>query len=210
MNKTVELFVIDDHPVVINGLITLFDQQLDGIRVKDSATNLEEARMKLKDCFVDIILLDLILEDGSTPDFCNKIKQQYDHLKVIAFTGSNDPFLLQAVWANNVDAILTKICSKDQLIQTIKGVLRGERIIGKKVPSFFDQNNPVSDAPKLTQRESQVMYLLVNGFQSKDVADKLNITIDTVSKHRTHAYQKYGVNTLSQFNTLFKNHEIHF
>ena len=101
---------------------------------------------------------------------------------------------------NQVDAILMKLCGKEALIDTIHAVLKGNREIGKDVPPFFEfsESKRQSSKPILTKREQQVLNLLSSGLIRKEVADKLNVSIDTVDSHCKNMFKKYEVNNLRQ------------
>lgn len=207
MTQVTELFIIEDHPIYVEGLIKVFDVQTDKMFVGGWANSIAEARQKLKSSSADVVLLDLNLPDESGVDFCIELKREYTDKKVIALTAETDTEILFNVWMNNVDAIIMKLGGKEVLIDTIRAVLKGKREIGKDVPPFFDISGPqkTDHVPVLTKREHQVLNLLSSGFIRKEVAEKLNVTIDTVDTHCKNMFKKYNVNSLQQLINQLKH-----
>lgn len=195
----IEVFIIEDHPFYIEGVRKTFSKSVDKIFVGGWAESVPEAREKLKCSQADIVFLDLILPGESGVVFCHELKKDYPNMKIIALTGETDANILYNVWMNGVDAIITKATGKKQMINTIHQVLKGQRILGQNLPPFFDNHTKTRNTPFLTKRENQVMNLLVGAYSRKEVAEKLNITIDTVGKHCNNVYDKFGVDSLPKF-----------
>lgn len=195
----IEVFIIDDHPMFIEGLRKSFNVKTDKIIVGGWAKTIAEAREKLKSSDADVVFLDLILPGESGVEFCIELKRDYPEKKVIAITGELDEEILLNVWQNKADAIIMKENDKKQIIATIHTVLANQRIIGPKVPAFFDHIYQTKDVPKLTGREHQVLNLLMCGYLRKEVAEKLNISIDTVNKHCGNVFKKFGVDSLQKY-----------
>jgi len=199
MTNPVELFLVEDQPVYTKGIKNLFARKKDHVYVGGTAKTIDETWEKLKSLCPDIILLDLILENEISTTFCLEVKSKYPGIKVIVLTGSKDSSLLQQVWWNGADAIISKLFDKSEFIETIKSVIDGKRIIGSRLPPFHDKQIKSSNKPFLTKRENQVMVLLMGGYIRKEVAEKLNISNNTVSKHCDNVYGKFGVDSLASF-----------
>lgn len=206
MTPAIELFIVEDHPVYIEGIKNIFEHSTHKMFVGGWANSAEDARLMLKSSNANVVLLDLNLPGESGVDYCLEIKSEYPEKKVIALTAETDSETLFKVWMNNVDAILTKLCDRATLIDTIYSILKGKREIGKDVPPFFDisGSKSIGSKPVLTKRENQVLNLLSSGFIRKEVAEKLNVTLDTVDSHCKNMFKKYEVNNLRQLITELK------
>lgn len=197
--RKVELFVIDDHPVFLEGVKKLFNREKDGIHIGGWAKSIADARKKIKSSTANIVFLDLVLPGESGVDFCRELKNGCPEKKVIALTGETDPFILYRAYQNEADAIISKLSDKAQLLEAIDGVLKGKRIIGSGVPSFFDKKSMLEEQPFLTKREFEVMNLLVIGVSRKKAAQILHVSEDTIHKHCDNVFKKFGVNKLSEY-----------
>ncbi|MFK5854493.1 MAG: response regulator transcription factor [Bacteroidota bacterium] len=191
------IFVIDDHPVVIDGIKAVFNNGPDKIKVTGSANSAEEALPLLKRFKGKVILLDLLMPGKTGVEFCIEIKTLFPDKKVIILTGELDMVLLQNAWLNRADAILMKYCGKKELVDTIHAVLEGRRIIGTKVPEFRTQSPTDSDSiPNLTSSEHQVLTLLAKGNSREEVGKILGSSINAVSFHCKNMYKKFNKNRL--------------
>lgn len=197
--KPVELYVIDDHPIFMDGIRNSFDKEKDGVFVGGWSKSIADAREKMKDTSAVVIFLDLVLPGESGADYCLELKSKYPEKKVIALTGETDSNILYQVWMNGADAIMSKLSDKNQLLNVIKDVMNGKRTIGKDVPAFFEKAENTIHTPFLTLREKQVMDVLSGGYSRKEASLKLNISIDTVNKHSNNVYRKFGVKSLAEY-----------
>ena len=208
MRNAIELFIIEDQPVYANALKNLFNRKTDNIYVGGIAHTLDAARRKLIISKPDIILLDLILENEISAELCIELKDSYPDLKVIVLTGSKDAFLLQQVWWNGADAIISKLFDKEEFIDTINSVMKGKTILGSKLPPIHDKHVKTRDKLFLTKRENQIINLLLNGNKRKVAAEILNISIETVNKHCTNIFHKFEVDNLSSFSKKARENKL--
>lgn len=192
------VFIVDDHPLFIDGVSSAFIKDIDNIEVIGSANSGKEAVEKLKDSKADVVLLDLVMPEMGGYECSEILKKIYPSKKIIILTGETDTSLLYKVWMNGVDAIELKYCGKQALVSTIKEVMSGKRIIGQKVPYFFDNIETTlgRSAPILTKREEDVLKLLATGYTRKEVADKLYLSIDAVHFHCKNLFKKFNKNRI--------------
>lgn len=190
------LYLIDDHPLFINGVKAVLetDSQL---AVIGSANSCAEAAEKMDTDLIDVILLDLLMPEVNGITCARSIKKNYPQIKIIALTGELDEELLHDAWFSGMDAILLKYCGRDELIETIKTVSKGNKIIGKNVPYFFSlehDNRP--DVPVLTRREEDVLKLLALELSRREVAERLSISIAAVNFHCKNLFRKFNKNKI--------------
>lgn len=188
----INIFVIDDHQMIIDGIHTYFDDGIDRIKISGSANSAKEALPKLKRTSAKVILLDLIMPDYSGIEFCTVIKNLFPDRKVIALTGETNPTLLYNAWSNKFDAIILKTCGKQELIETIHNVLEGNRNVGKGVPDFSMNYDP-HDAKgrNLTKGEIRVLTLLAKNRSRDDVAEMIGISRSAVNFHCRNLFRKF-------------------
>jgi len=190
------LYLIDDHPLFINGVKAVLetDPQL---AVLGSANSCKEAAENMNAKMIDVILLDLLMPEVNGVVCARSIKKNYPHIKLIALTGELNEALLHDAWFSGMDAILLKYCGRDELIETIITVSKGNKIIGKNVPYFFSlekDNRP--DIPKLTRREEDVLKLLALELSRREVAQRLSISIAAVNFHCKNLFTKFNKNKI--------------
>jgi DNA-binding NarL/FixJ family response regulator len=191
------VFVIDDHPMFIDGLKSVFANNKDGIKISGSANSADEALPLLIRSKAKIVLLDLKMPGTSGDEFCLVLKRKFPDKKVIALTGETDTTLLYNTWNNMVDAILIKHCGKQELVNVITSVLSGKRILGTNVPEFLIQRNiNKSDRPRLTNSELRVITLLSTGKSRPEVGQVLGTSQHAVNFHVKNIFKKFKMNKI--------------
>ncbi len=193
----INVFVIDDHPLFIDGLKSVFSNNKDGIKISGSANSADEALPLLKRSMAKIVLLDLKMPGTSGDEFCLVLKSKFPDKKVIALTGETDTTLLYNTWNNMADAILIKHCGKQELVNVITSVLSGKRILGTNVPEFHNQRSiNKSDRPRLTNSELRVISLLSTGKTRTEVAQVLGTSQHAVNFHVKNIFKKFKMNRI--------------
>jgi len=189
----INILVVDDHPVFIEGIKTLFSDREDKIKVAGWAYNAKDALTKLKRTKVKIVLVDLIMPEISGVELCLFIKNEYPDIKVIVLTGELNPVLLHSAWLNKADAILIKHCGKEELVDTIHTVLAGSRILGNEVPNFDELlMGKGTRKSKLTKREHLILGYLAKGDSREEVAQKLKSNKRAVNFHCHNLFKKFN------------------
>lgn len=193
----INVFVIDNHPLFIDGIRSVFNDRKDEIIVSGWATSVDKAFPKLIRSKAQVVLLDLFKPEYSGVELCMVIKDQFPDKKVIVLTGELNPNILYKTWMSKADAILMKYCRKSELSKTIHAVLAGDRVIGKKVPTFINMKQ--SDKPlqtKLTIGEQKVLDLLAKGHKREQVGEVLGISQNTIHFHCKNLFKKFNKHKL--------------
>lgn len=156
---------------------------------------------------IDTMLPDVILMDIDMPKVngiraLEFIRKRYPDLPVIMLTVFEDnEHIYKAICAGANGYLLKK--NFDQIVPAIKDVLSGgapmTSSVAKQVLSFLPKNNGAqAAASQLSERETQLLQLLVKGFSYKMIADQLNITLETVRTHIKKIYKKLQVNSATE------------
>jgi DNA-binding NarL/FixJ family response regulator len=204
----ISLLVVDDHPLVIEGVRSLLSGQGE-VQLVGQAQSLSEARAFLEKHASDIqvVLLDIRLQDGLGIDLAREIRQKYPHLQVIALTMYDSEAYLEAIIKAGARGYLLKNTSRDELVKAIKAVLEGryyfsegihdtigqrlssEKAVKTAVPVSADTSKSI----RLTKRERQILELVAKELNNVQIAAQLNLSPRTVHTHRRAIMQKLGV-----------------
>jgi two-component system nitrate/nitrite response regulator NarL len=194
----IKIFVIDDHPLVIDGIKTML-RDVGYIQISGSAKTAQEALQFLNESNeIDIILLDINLPDIDGLRLCELIREKNKTVKIIGLTYVNEAGIITQLIKKGGNGYLLKNMERQELIDAINQVLDGSiylsRAANEKIVQQL-QNNGLSanDIPALTRREKEILQLLSDGFTSNDIAAKLFLSSYTVDTHRKNMLQKFNV-----------------
>jgi len=206
----ISLLVVDDHPLVIEGVRSLLSGQGE-VQIRGQAQSLSEARAFLEGHAPDIqvALVDIRLQDGLGIDLVQEIRKKYPHIQVIALTMYDSEAYLEAIIKAGARGYLLKNTSREELLKAIRAVLEGryyfsegihdtigQRLSSEKASTPNVSISAFADAPKairLTKRERQILELIGRELNNAQIAAQLNLSPRTVHTHRRAIMQKLGV-----------------
>jgi DNA-binding NarL/FixJ family response regulator len=186
-----KIFIVDDHPMVIEGFKALLAQN-DDVIVVGTAENAFQAIDFLKKNEVNIAFLDINLPDISGMELCKKIKTEFPTIQCLALSTFNDRSYVSKMIENGASGYLLKNSSKEEIFKAIEEVSKGNMFFNvdyqKQNTSKYDQ------IPIITRREKEVLIEIADGLTNQQIADKLFISITTVSSHRQNLMIKLNAN----------------
>jgi DNA-binding NarL/FixJ family response regulator len=189
-----KLFIIDDHNVVIEGILSLL-QNSEEIIVVGTAQNATNCLGFLEKNEVDVILMDINLPDTSGLDLCKIVKQSYPEIKILALSTFNQISYINKMMANGASGYLLKNTTKDELLQAINAVIEGNTFLSFEVNEIVKTaKTNAENLPILTKRETDILKLVAEGLTNPQIGEKLFISPDTVDSHRKNLHTKLGVN----------------
>lgn len=193
----INIFIIEDHPIFINGLRSLLENYKNEFNLCGVSSTSVNVMKSIEDSLTDIVLLDLKMPTLSGVELCGIIKEKTPKIKVIALTGETDPYIIYKTWENKADAILLKFNTDTALIDAIYDVLQGKRVLGSGTPDFssFYSINKTAGI-KLTKREKLILTLLSKGIKRSEVAHAINSNSNAVNFHCKNIFAKFGENNL--------------
>ncbi len=204
----IKILVIDDHPLVIDGIKTMLKDE--------SYLHIEAAAKTAKDALaflttgtpVDIILLDINLPDIDGLRLCELIRDKNKTVKILALTYINEAGIITQLIKKGANGYLLKNMEREELIEAINQVMDGMIYLSKAANDKILQQLQVhglsqKNIPVLTRREKEILQLLSEGLTSNDIASRLFLSNYTVDTHRKNMLQKFNVhNTQSLMNVV--------
>lgn len=193
----IRVLLVDDHELVRQGIKGVLAESCE-IEVIGDVSSGEEAIDFLREQPADLVLMDVNMPGIGGIEATRKVTQLYPEVKVIAVTAlHNDPYPSKLLDAG-AKGYVTKGCPKDELFDAIGRAIRGESYICNDVAqqmALGQMNGKKQGVASLSDREMQVMLMIVNGHSTNEIGDALFISPKTVSTYRHRLYEKLGVDT---------------
>ena len=194
----VQILLIDDHPLVTDGVKTMLATQ-EGIVVSAAAKTAKEALSILEQSTFEIILLDLSLPDMDGLVLCSEIRKHNQSSKIIALTSTNETGIITQFLQRGGNGYLLKNMERQELIEAIEQVQLGKIYLCKGAnEKILEQYRNVEvatqQAPVLTRREKEILQLLNEGLTGPQIAKQLFLSPLTVETHRKNLMQKLNAN----------------
>ena len=192
----INVMLVDDHDLVRKGIRRLLDDA-SGIKVVAEAPDGEQAIRQIRKNKPDVILMDVSMPGIGGLEATRKITISSPDLKIIAVTiHEDDPFPARLLEAGAAGYI-TKGCDIGEIISAIRAVYLGEQYItpdvAHKLALSLVNNGNKSVIEELTQRETQVMLMIVKGETNRGISEKLCLSPKTTSTYRYRLFEKLGV-----------------
>ncbi len=210
MKDPIKIMLVEDHKLIRVGIKTLFDEA-DGFEVVAEADNGRDAISKALSIKPDIILLDLGLPDMSGLKVIKNILDENQNNKIIILSSRNNEEEILKVFSLGVYAYVIKDISTEMLLYIVKTVYNGGMWIDPKiVPVLRERNDKIipqkqtsramfkNTHSNLTQREYEVLKLVVEGKSNNDIAQELCISEHTAKAHVCNIIQKLLVDDRTQ------------
>jgi DNA-binding NarL/FixJ family response regulator len=186
--KTVTVLIVDDHPVVRDGLHAMLSAEPDISVVGEAGTG-GEALALVNKLRPSVVVMDLLLPDmGGTQIIQRICSRSSDTAFIVLTTVAGDEEIYRALEAG-ARGYLFKDMARKELVQAIRAVHLGQRYIPSQVGARIAENLP---RPDLTSREIQVLQLIATGMRNKEIAFELEISEATANSHVKHILEKLG------------------
>lgn len=195
LTDKINILIVDDHPVVIEGVKTLL-KDVDFVNVAGSCNDAASAREFLNDHEVDVLLLDINLPDTNGMELCLELKKKNKTLRIIALSNYSERSMINKMIENGASGYLLKNAGSRELQEAITSVLDDKHYFSAEVTKKLLEPAANAVIPKLTRREKEILQLIANGESSSAIADKLFISLLTVETHRRNILQKFQASNM--------------
>ncbi len=182
-----KIILADDHQLFREGLRTLLELDPE-YQIVSEVDNTDALLADVTRFQPDLIFQDYRMPTGGTISTINKIKKQFPEIKLIILTGMQSTRLFKQLLSSKADGILLKEVSAEFLLQAIKDVHNGKRVLSPSVEECL-----AYEKPTLTSREFQVLELILEGLSNEKIASKLSLSSKTIENHRYNLMHKLGV-----------------
>lgn len=205
----IRVMLVDDHTMVRRGLAT-FLKVFDDLELAGEAANGEDAIQLCAQIRPDVVLMDMVMPDMDGVTATHAIRQQFPEAQVIALTSFKDRELVQDALQAGAIGYLLKDVSADELAQAIRAAHAGRATLSSEAAQALVQAaaQPPTPGHDLTERERDVLALLVEGLNNTQIADNLVVSPSTIKSHVSHILAKLGVASRTEAAALAVRHRL--
>ena len=194
MTKLIRIFIADDHEMFVDGVKALL-QTMEGVEVCGSAVTGSEVLSGLADAKADVVLMDIGMPDMDGIETTQAVLKKYPSQKIIALTMYDEPHKVMKMLKAGAKGYVLKNTSKIELMEAIRAVAAGgvfysDKIMLETIKSITAKEDPLTN---LTEREIEIIRLIVKSLTNKEIADQLCISELTVNTHRKNAMRKLAI-----------------
>lgn len=198
------VLIADDHEIVRYGISTYLSSAND-IEIVGEASSGEECIELFEATHPDLCLLDIGMPDQNGIETARKIRELDSDTKILILSMYINKDILRDVLETGVNGYLLKNTEKSDLLAGIRAVMKGQQVFSDPISdlmkeSFLERNKQANypNNRELTDRELEILQLIVDGLTSRQIADKLYISPRTVDTHRANLMQKLELNNIAE------------
>jgi DNA-binding NarL/FixJ family response regulator len=201
---TTRILIVDDHPLVREGLIGLLAAQSDFV-VCGEASGVDEARQLVASTRPDVAIIDLTLNDGTGLELIKDLRARYPAVKLLVLSMHDESLYAERALRAGAVGYVSKHEASRTIVQAVRTILAGklylspnmtELVVQRAFVAGADLSRPAVD--RLTEREREVFELIGQGLSSRQIAVKLDVSPKTVETHREHIKEKLELTTSTE------------
>lgn len=199
IQKKIKIAILDDHPLIIEGLNLLFSK-LDEYEVvvgfKSSVDLFDYDHLNS----IDVLLLDVFLADNNGIDVCLRITKKYPKITVLGMSSQSERSIVLQMIKNGARGYLLKTANLNEFVYCIKNALNGTVVFSKEVEKLMNkaQFDDLKSIPRLTRREKEILKLLIEGKSTQEISDELFLSFLTTQTHRRNLLNKFKVKNVAE------------
>jgi NarL family two-component system response regulator LiaR len=208
-SQLIRVMLVDDHAMVRRGLAT-FLKVFDDLELVGEADSGAAAIKLCGEVLPDVILMDMVMPDMDGASATHIIRQKYPQVQVIALTSFKEGDLIKKALEAGAIAYLLKDVSADDLVRAIRAAHVGRTTLSPEAAQALVEaaNQPPTPGLDLTERERDVLALMVEGLNNTQIAGRLTVSPSTIKSHVSNVLAKLGVTSRTEAVTLALRHKL--
>ena len=194
----IKIALADDHKIVRDGIRTMLESQ-PNIEVVAEVSNGNEILKKLENTQVDIVIMDISMPEKDGIKATKNLKEKHPNVKVLALTMSNDDLHIRQMIQAGASGYIMKSAGRKDLKDAIETIMNGKHYFSDEATQSIMMDlvkgkgkSTTMDAVHITDRELEILDLIVQEYTNQEIAEKLFISSRTVDAHRRNLLQKTG------------------
>lgn len=202
--KRRQVLLVDDHPIVRQGLRRLIDGEGD-LEVCAEAGTMREARQAIREQDPDVMVVDISLKEGDGMELIKDVRAHHPSLPMLVLSMHDEGVYAERLLAAGANGYIMKQAATDQFINALRRVLEGGVYVSEAVGARMIRKlaaggttPSVDPIDRLSNRELQILQMIGRGLSTRQAAEALNLSVKTVESHRQRIKRKLDLATSSQ------------
>ncbi len=195
----INILIVDDHPIVRQGLAELVNHENDLV-VCGQAEDAHQAMKAVKELKPDMAIVDISLKETSGMELIKDINAQYPHLPVLALSMHDESLYAERALRAGARGYVMKAEATENVVTAIRKVLCGQiylsdRMTAKLIHKLVGGKTEVgaSGIDHLSDRELEVFHLIGQGYGTRQIGEKLHLSVKTIETYRAHIKEKLNL-----------------
>jgi DNA-binding NarL/FixJ family response regulator len=200
------ILLADDHSMIRKGLKLYLQSNLECKSIGEVSSCTELMKELIREKYTHLIL-DIILNDGSTLEVIPNITKVYPKLKILVFSMQPAEVYGEAIKQYGLKQYLSKSLGEEEIYERLKQFILGEQIPDME---FKSRNSPENPFASLAPRELEILHYLLRGMRTKEIAETINLKMNTISTIKTRIYFKTNAENLKQLLELASLYNLNY
>ncbi|MDZ4794128.1 MAG: response regulator transcription factor [Bacteroidota bacterium] len=190
----IRVFIVDDHPVVIEGIHSLLLNEKD-IEWAGQAMNATSCLGFFVSNTADVVLMDISMPGMDGVELCSIMKEKYPGIFILGLSTFNQGLYIKKMMENGASGYILKNSSKEELLKAIHTVSKGNIFFSGEAGEALKeyQKSSADQLPELSPREKEILGLIAEGYTNPQIAEKIFLSSFTVDSHRKNLLAKLNV-----------------
>ncbi|MDA8404321.1 MAG: response regulator transcription factor [Desulfobacteraceae bacterium] len=205
---TIKILLADDHKITRDGLKALLENQKN-MTVVGEADNGRRAVRLAAELKPDVVVMDINMPELNGIEATRQIVAELPGTKIIALSMYSDKRYVVGMLKAGVSGYLLKNCAFDELVAAISSVMNSQNYMSQKIAGTVMKEyatileaSDSSPASLLSAREREVLQLIAEGMKTKDIADRIHVSVKTVETHRQQIMRKLNVTSIAELTKI--------
>lgn len=203
-DKKISIFIVDDHPLVRQGLAQIINAESD-MQVCGEAEDAARALHLVQGKNPDLVIVDISLRGNNGLELIKNIKALQHNLPILVFSMHDETIYAQRALRAGARAYVMKQESADKIITAIRRIMSGDIYVSNRVADqvlhqMVNGSGDPSGSPidRLSDRELEVIQLIGSGLSTREIAASLNLSVKTIESHRAHIKEKLNLRNATE------------
>lgn len=199
MKNKLNVLAADDHRVITKA-VSFIVKDIYKDTVVFELNKLEEVLQKIKSTQIDLLIMDVSFPEGNSLALITTIKALQPTIKILIFSGLDEDIYAVRCINAGANGFLSKVSTVEEIKNAINEVLDKKKYLSKivqdKIMDNYIFNKPLNPLDQLTNRELEIVQLILEGFKSTEIAKSLNLQKSTISTYKNRIFEKLGIDNI--------------